>query len=145
MTSSVTQDLTPILIPFLPYYIMTAYGGKNNELNISGSGLLCETTYLENVIDFMGPSHKNTLSRFSVIQPKALHFHYFILKVPCFLQFFGRPLMTTILLWGRFQNFFQVSMKKTVFLIFQLKFNQDSQMLLIPQFQTIVTLFLDMT
>ena len=36
----------------------------------------------------MGPSQKNTLSRVSVIQPKALHFHYFILKVPCFPSIF---------------------------------------------------------
>ena len=45
--------------------------------------------WLENVMNFMGPSQKRTLSRGSVLQPYALHFHYFILKVPCFLQFFG--------------------------------------------------------
>ena len=71
----------------------TAYGGQKNEFSISGSGLLCETTYflLENVMHLMGPSQKNTLSSFSMLQSKALHFHYFILKVRCFFQFFGKP------------------------------------------------------
>ena len=44
--------------------------------------------WLENVINFMDVSQKNTSSSFSVLQPKALHFRYLILKVPCFLQFF---------------------------------------------------------
>ena len=94
----------------------------------------------------MGPSQKNTLSRVSVLQPKALHFHYFILKVPCFLQFFGQPRITTIILWVQFHHlFYQVRLNKTVFLIFQLTFVQDSQMLLLSQLHTIVTWFLDMT
>ena len=41
--------------------------------------------WLEKVMNFTGPSQKNTLSRVNVLQPKALTFHYFILKVPCFL------------------------------------------------------------
>ena len=47
--------------------------------------------WLENVMNFMGTSQKNTFFRVSVLQPKALHSYYFILKVPFFLQFFGRP------------------------------------------------------
>ena len=42
--------------------------------------------WLENVMNVMGPSQKNTLSSVSVLQPKALNFHYFILKVPYFLH-----------------------------------------------------------
>ena len=38
-------------------------------------------------MNFRGPSQKNILSNISVLQSKALHFHYFILKLPCFLQF----------------------------------------------------------
>ena len=57
--------------------------------------------WLENVTNFMVPSQKNTLSRVSVLQSKALHFHYFILKVPCFLHLFGIPWMTNILLQGQ--------------------------------------------
>ena len=53
---------------------------------------------LENVTNFTGPSQKSILSRVSVLRPKSIHFHYFILKVPLFLQFFGRPQVTTILL-----------------------------------------------
>ena len=101
--------------------------------------------WLENVMNFMGPSQKIFFSNFSMLQPKALHFHYFILKVPCFLQFFGWPLMTTILLQGKFPHlFYQVFAKKMVLLIFQLTFVQDSKMLLLPQVQTIVKLLLDM-
>ena len=81
-----------------------------------------------------------------MLQPKTLHFRYFILKVQCFLQFFGQPHMTTILLQDQFHHlFYQYPVKKTVFLIFQLTFVQDSKMLLLPQFQTTVTHFLDMT
>ena len=126
----------------------TAYGIRNNGFTISGSGLLCETTYfsLENVMHLMVPSQKNTSSRFSMLQSKALHFHYFILKVPCFFQFLGNRELTTIISQGQFHHlFYQVRVKKTVLLIFQLTFVQDSQMILLPQFQTIVTLFLDMT
>ena len=102
--------------------------------------------WLENIMNFMGPSQKNTLYIVSVLQPKALHSHYFILNVPCFLQFFGWPWMTTILLQDQFHHLlYQVRVKKTVLMMFQLTFVQDSQMLLLPQVQTIVTLFLDMT
>ena len=102
--------------------------------------------WLENVMNFMGPIQKNTLSSVSLLQPKALHFNYFILKVPCFLQFLGRLRITTILLKGQFHKlFYQVHVKKMVLLIFQLTFVQDSQMILLPQVHTNVTLFLDMT
>ena len=51
-----------------------------------------------------------------MLQPKALHFHSFILMVPCFPQFFGRPRMTNILLWGQLHHlFYQVCVKKTGF------------------------------
>ena len=94
----------------------------------------------------MGLSHKNTLSRVSVLQPKALHFRYFILKVTCFCQVFGQTLMKTILVQYQFHHIFnQDLVKKMVLMIFQLTFVQDSQMLLIPQVQTIVTWFLDTT
>ena len=53
--------------------------------------------------------------------------------------------MTTILLRGQFHHlFYQVRVKKTVFLILQLKFIQDSQMIFLPQVRTTVTRFLDM-
>ena len=120
----------------------TAYGGRNNEFTISGSGLLCETTSLlvRNSMGFTGPSQKNTSSRVSLLQPKEIHFHYFILKVPCFLQFFGPPQMTTILLWDKFHHlFYRYRVNNTVLLIFQLTFIQDSQIILPPQVQTIVT------
>ena len=78
--------------------------------------------------------------------PKALNSHYFILKVPWFLKCFGSPPMTTILLWDQFHHiFYQDCVKKTVLMIFQFMFVQDSKMLLIPKVQTIVKLFLDMT
>ena len=94
----------------------------------------------------MGPSQKNTLSSVYVLQPKALHFHYFILKMPYFLQFFDWLWMTVILLRGQLHHlFYHVCVKKKVFLIFQLTFVQDSQMLLLSQYQNIVTQFLDMT
>ena len=97
-------------------------------------------------MNIMGPIQKNTLSIVSVLQPKVLHFRYFILKVPCFLQCFGRPRMTTILLRGPFYHtFYQICVKKMVLMILQLTFVQDSQILLLPQVNTIVTLFLDMT
>ena len=44
--------------------------------------------WLENVMNFMVPSQKNSFSSVSLLQLKALHLHYFILKVPCFLHFF---------------------------------------------------------
>ena len=126
----------------------TEYGGRNNEFTISGSGLLCEITYLlvRKHHEFHGSKSENTLSKVSVLQPKALHLHYFILKVPFSLQFFGQPLITTIIFQGQFYHlFYQVRIKKTVFLILQLAFVQDSQMFLLPQVQIIVALFLDMT
>ena len=102
--------------------------------------------WLENVINFMGPSQKNTLPRVSVLKPNALHSCYFILRVPCSLQLFGRTRMTTILFQGQFRHlFYQVRVKNNIFLIFQPTFVQDSQMLLLPQVHTIVKLFLDMT
>ena len=64
----------------------------------------------------------------------------------CFLQLICQTLMTTILLMDQSHNlFYQVCVKKTVFNIFQLTFVQDSQMILLPQVQTIATIFLDMT
>ena len=97
-------------------------------------------------MNFMGPSQKNTFSSVSMLQPKALHFRYFILNVPCFLQFFGQPQMTTIIFQGRFHHLsYQVNVKKKVFLIFQLAFVQDSQILILLQVQKIVKIFLDMT
>ena len=102
--------------------------------------------WLENVMNFMGPSQKNIFCSVSVLQPKALNFHYFILKVPSLLQFFGRLQMTTIILRGQLHHLFcQVRVKKKVLLIFQLTFVQDSKILLLPQVQTIVTVCLDMT
>ena len=102
--------------------------------------------WLESVINFMVPSQKNTLSIVSVLQPKALHFHYFILTEPCFLQFLGQMWMTTILLRDKFHHlFYQDLVNNKVLLIFRLKFVQDSQMLLLPKVQTIVAQFLDMT
>ena len=63
----------------------TEYCDQNIEFTISGSGLLCETTSLlvRKHRGFYGSSQKNTLSTISVLQAKAPHFHYFILKVPC--------------------------------------------------------------
>ena len=43
--------------------------------------------WLENVMNFTGISQKNSSSSVYVLQPKALRFHYFILKLPCYLQF----------------------------------------------------------
>ena len=81
-----------------------------------------------------------------MLQPKALSFCYFILKVPCLLQFFGWPQMKTILLQVQFPHlFYQVRVKKAVMLVFQLAFVQGSHVLLIPHVQTIVTLCLYMT
>ena len=100
--------------------------------------------WLENVMNFMGPGQKITLSIVSMLQPKALHFHCFILKVPCFLQFFGQPWTTTILLQDQLHHlFYRDCVKKTVFMISQLTFIQDSQMLLLSKVQTMVTQFLD--
>ena len=66
--------------------------------------------------------------------------------MPFFLKFFGWPWMTTIILKGQFHHlFYQVHVKKTVLLIFQLTSVQDSQMLPLPQVQTIITILLDMT
>ena len=62
--------------------------------------------WLEKFMNYMGTSHKNNLSGISVLRQKSLHFHYFILKVPCFLQLFGRPQMTTILLRDQFHYLF---------------------------------------
>ena len=94
----------------------------------------------------MGPIQKNTFSRASVLQPKALHLHYFILKVLCLTQYFGQPWMKTIILWGQLHHlFYQVRVKKNVFLTLQFTLVQDPQMLLLPQVQTIVTRFLNMT
>ena len=102
--------------------------------------------WLEDVIIFTGPRQKNTLSIISVLQPKALCLNWFILKVPCFLQLFGRPWMKNIILRDKFYHlFFQDRVKKMVVLIFQLKFVQDSQMIFIPQVLNIVTGFLDIT
>ena len=53
--------------------------------------------WLENVMNFMGPSQKNNLSIFSVPQLKALYFHYFILKVPFFLHFFVNNFITSFI------------------------------------------------
>ena len=93
-----------------------------------------------------GLIQKNTLSRVSVLQPKSLNFHYFILKVTFFLQCFGRPIITTILLNGQFRHLlYQVRVNNTALLIFKITSVQDSQMILLPQVQTIVTLFLEMT
>ena len=102
--------------------------------------------WFKNVKIFTGPSYKNTLSRVSVLRPKSLCFHFFILKVPFLLPSFVWPLMTSIIL--RYQSphlFYQYRVKNMGFIIFQLIFVQDSQILLLPQVQTIVTLFLDMT
>ena len=65
-------------------------GGQNNESTISGSGLPCTTTHLlvRKRHGFHGSKSENTLSSVSVLQPKSLYFHYFTLKVTCFLQFF---------------------------------------------------------
>ena len=102
--------------------------------------------WLENVMNFMVPSQKNTLSSISVLQPKSLCFHYIILKVPCLLQCFGLPLIKTIMLRDQCHHlFYQDCVNKTVLLIFQLTFSLDSQMLLLPQVQTIVAQFLGMT
>ena len=101
--------------------------------------------WLENIITFTGPSQKNTLSSVSMLQPKALHFHYLILKVTCFLHLFGLPWKAIFLLQDQFNYlFYQVCVKKMVLLIFQLTFIQDSQMIILPQVHTIVALFLDM-
>ena len=82
--------------------------------------------WLENIMNSTGLSQKNTLSRVSVLQPKAIRFHYFILKVTCFRQFFGQTLMTTILVRYQFHHIFnQDCKKKMVLLIFQLTFVQD--------------------
>ena len=43
--------------------------------------------WLSKVMNFMGPIQKNILSRVSVLQPKALHVHYLIWKVPSFCKF----------------------------------------------------------
>ena len=97
-------------------------------------------------MDFIGPSQKNTLSSVYMLQSKALHFHYFILKMPYFLQFFDWPRMTFILLQGQFHHLvYHDRVNKKVLLIFQLTFVQDSQMLLLPQVQNIVTQFLNVT
>ena len=107
----------------------TAYGGLNNEFTISGSGLFCETTYLlvRNVYELHGSKSEKYFSSVYLIQPKSLHFHYFILKVPCLLQFFGRPRMKNILLLDQLHHFFcQDLVKKMVLMIFQLTFFQDS-------------------
>ena len=94
----------------------------------------------------MVPSQKNTLSIISVLQPKTLNFHYFILKVPCFLTFYFWALMTTTIFLGQFHRiFYRVRVNKTGFLIFKLMFVQESQMILLPQVQTIVMQFLDIT
>ena len=76
------------------------------------------------------------------------HFISITLSWRCHVSynFLANREFTTILLQGNFHHhFYQVRVKKTVFLIFQLTFVQDSQILLLPQVQTIVTLFLDMT
>ena len=97
-------------------------------------------------MNFTGPSQKNTLSRVSVIQPKELHFHYFILKVPCFLQYFFQSRMKIIILWDQFHHLcYQDFVKKIVLLILQFTFFQYSQIILLPKVQTTVTQFLDMT
>ena len=81
-----------------------------------------------------------------MLQPKAIHFHYFILKVPCFFQFFGWLQMTNIILQNQFHNLcYKDLVKKMNLLIFQITFLQESQMLLLPQVYAIVTWFLGMT
>ena len=101
--------------------------------------------WLEKIMNFTGPSQKNTLSRVSMIQPEALRSHYFILNVPCFLQFFGQPQIITILLWDQSHHlFYQDRVKRRFLLILKLTSVQDSRMLLLPKVQTIVTQFLDM-
>ena len=54
----------------------SAYGGRNNEFTISGSGLICETTYLlvRKRHEFHGSKSEKNLSSVSVHHPKALHF-----------------------------------------------------------------------
>ena len=104
------------------------------------------TYWFKNIMHFTGLSQKNTLSIVSVRQPKVLHFNQFILKLTCFLQFFGQTPMTTILLRYQLHHiFYQDRVNKMVLLIFQVTFVQDSQMLLLPQVQTIVTWFWDTT
>ena len=69
-------------------------------------------------MNFTGPSQKNNLSIVSLLQPKAIDFHYFILKVPCFLQFFGGTQMKTILLRYQLHHlFYEDIVNKTVFMI----------------------------
>ena len=98
--------------------------------------------WLEKVMNFTGSSQKDTSSRVSMLQPKTLHFRFFILKVTFLIQFFGQPHMTTILLRDQFHHvFYHYPVKKTVSLIFQIAFFQGSQMLLLPQIQTTVTRF----
>ena len=101
--------------------------------------------WLENIMNFTGPSQNNNFSRGSMLQPKALNFHYFILKVPCFLHVFGWPWMPTIILRDKSHHlFYHDTLKKNIFLILQITFVWDSKMLLLPQVQTVVTKFWDM-
>ena len=63
-----------------------------------------------------------------------------------FTSIFCQPRVRTILFRYQFHHLFYLDcLKKIVMLIFQLTFVQDSQMILLPKVQTIVTWFLDMT
>ena len=96
--------------------------------------------WFRSVMIFTGPSQKNTFSRVSVLQTKALHFHWFILKVTYFLPSFGWQRMTTILFQDQPPNFFYKNHVNNIFLlIFQLTLIQDSQGILLPQVLTIAT------
>ena len=72
---------------FFKFRAETAYGGQNNEYTIPGSGLLYETTLslVRKRHECHGSKSENNF--FSIVlQPKALNFHYFILKV-CHVSF----------------------------------------------------------
>ena len=97
--------------------------------------------WLYNVTNFTVPSQKILCSEFLCLNQR--HFISITLSWMCHVFFiFGRPQRTTSILRNQLHHlFYQDNVKVTVFLIFQLTFIQDSQMLLFKQVQTTVTQF----
>ena len=93
-------------------------------------------------MDFTGPSQKNSSSSVSLLQSRALTLHNFILKVPCFLQFFVRPKMKTILFQDHFHPlFYHDRVKKTVLLTFKPAFFKTHKCLFYHKFRPSLHIF----
>ena len=125
----------------------TAYGGRNNEFNISGSGILFETKYLlvRKRHEFhRSKSEKCFVQRFCA-STKGNSFSLLYTECAMFPSFLSTANDNYYIVGSIPSPLYQDCLKKTVLLIFQITFVQDSQILLLPQVQTIVIHFWDTT